>query len=223
MKLSEEEFDELLANNDLAISLIGMSNIGKTYLSQKLNELKFKRFGCDDIIKERLTDKLEKMGYKGIEDVARWLGQPYEKHSLENQKTYLQLEKQALIKIFLYLANGNQENVVIDTTGSLVHTGEDICLQLKEHSLIVYIEAGDDMEEQMFKQYLKEPRPVIWGKVFQPQEQETNQETLKRCYPELLDLRSSLYTRYADVVIPYNSLPKDIEAKEFLELIKRSL
>ena len=223
MKLSEEEFEGLLVNNDLAISLIGMSNIGKTYLSWKLNELKFKRFGCDDMIEEKLTDKLEKMGYKGINDVARWLGQPYEKNSLENQKTYLQLEKQALIKIFLFLANGNQENVVIDTTGSLVHTGEDICLQLKEHSLIVYIEASDDMEEQMFEQYLKEPRPVIWGKVFQPQDQEANQETLKRCYPELLDLRSSLYTRYADIIIPYNSLSKDIKAEEFLELIKRSL
>ncbi len=223
MKLSEEEFEELLGNNDLAISLIGMSNIGKTYLSRKLSELKFKRFGCDDIIEAKLGDKLKKMGYKGTNDVARWLGQPYEKQFTTNQKTYLQLEKQALIKIFLYLTNGNQENVVIDTTGSLVHTGADVCLALKEHSLIVYIEAGEDMREEMFEQYLKEPRPVIWGKVFQPQDQETNQEALKRCYPKLLDLRNSLYTRYADITVPYNSLPKNIGAEEFLELIKKSL
>ena len=220
MKLSEEEFEELFKNNDLAVSLVGMSNIGKTCLSQKLNELGFKRFGCDDMIEADLAPELEKLGY---DNIAHWMGQPYEKQSIEKQKVYLELEKQALMKIFLYLENKKQENVVIDTTGSLIHVGGDICLQLKEHSLIVYVEASDGMKEEMFQQYIKDPKPVVWGKVFQPEDKETNEETLKRCYPELLDLRGSLYSRYADVIIPYNSFPKNIKGEEFLELIRKSL
>ncbi len=36
MKLSKRQFDQLLLENQLVISFVGMSNIGKTYWSKKL-------------------------------------------------------------------------------------------------------------------------------------------------------------------------------------------
>ena len=57
----------------------------------------------------------------------------------------------------------------------------------------------------MFEQYLKEPKPVVFGDVYSQEEGETSIQTLSRCYRKLLDLRSTLYAECADVIIPRRS------------------
>ena len=91
------------------------------------------------------------------------------------------------------------------------------------YSLIVYIRANQNMKEKMFNQYIKKPKPVVFGNIFNPKQNETARQTLKRCYRKLLNLRSVLYSQYADVIIPFGSIRKNMSTNQFLSLIKQSL
>ena len=119
--------------------------------------------------------------------------------------------------------NKKKQNIVIDTTGSFVHTGSDACSQLKKRALAIYIKANDSMKEKMFEQYIKKPKPVVFGDIFATKKGETNKRALKRCYLQLLDLRSALYTQCADVIIPREAISQDMDAKQFISLIRKSL
>ena len=223
MKLSKLQFNKLLQENRLVLSLIGMSNVGKTRCSQKLNGVGFQHFNCDDLIETRLALPLKKLGYTGTEGLSKWMGQPYEKRYPANQKKYLSLEKEVLRNIFLKIKDGKLENKIIDTTGSIVHVKGNMCAKLKKYSLVVYIKATAKIQEEMFARYIKEPKPVVFGKLFRKKERETPMQTLKKCYKKLLNLRSKLYEKYADVVIDCQKIKTDIDAKQLIALIKRSL
>lgn len=223
MKLSRKQFDGLLQKNKLTLSIVGMSNIGKTYWSEKLAELGFKHFSCDGLIEAKLASELKARGYSGIRDVSRWMGQPYNKRFSINQWKYLNFEKEVIESIFKKLKNTKKCNAVIDTTGSVVHLGENICSKMKKNSLVIYIEATNAMREEMFRRYLKDPKPVVFGDIFVPQKGETGMQTLRRCYPKLLLQRSKLYAKYADVVIPYRSTGKNTSTEEFISLIRKRL
>jgi shikimate kinase len=221
MNLSSKQFQELLQKNKLVLSFIGMSNIGKTYWSERLSKFEFRHFNCDDLIEKKLFSELYVLGYSGINDVSLWMGQPYEKRFKENQRKYLNFEKEAMEDIFAELKNTKQ-NVVIDTTGSFVHLNEKTCLELKERSLIVYIKATDSMREKMFERYVEDPKPVVFGDIFNPQEGESGAKALRRCYPILLENRSKLYEKYADVIIPCEFIDMKMDIKDFISLINKN-
>lgn len=223
MKLSKQEFENKLKNQELIITLMGMSNIGKTHWSKKLRKLNFRHKCCDDLIEKTLEPELKALGYKGLADMAKWLGHPFENQFPNNQENYLKHEYEVMENIFKNLANKTSQNITIDTTGSVIYTGEQICNRLKEKSLIVYIEATPQMREEMFKRFLSNPKPIIWANSFNKKENETDLEALERCYPELLNYRSSQYYKHADVIIPYKKINYSHSAKNFLELIKNHL
>lgn len=223
MKLSPPQFEQLLQTDRLILSLVGMSNIGKTYWSKKLRHLGFKHINCDDLIEAKLKPILNELGYTGLEDVSRWMGQPYDKRFATNQQQYLHTERQVMGNIFSKISNDRQQNIVIDTTGSVIHTNKKICEGLRRSSVVIYIKATKSMQEEMFKQYLKEPKPVVFGDIYYPHDNETAMQTLSRCYQELLNFRSTLYATYADVVIPRQDINKNMNAPQFISLIKQSL
>lgn len=225
MKLSQQQFRRLLKEKQLVLSLIGMSNAGKTHWAKKLNAIGFEHISCDDLIEEKLTPVLEKGGYSGILGVARWMGQPQDKNFNARQKKYASIEKQVMENIFADIESSKDtaHNSVIDTTGSIVHLGGEICDKLKRHSLVVYIKDAEGGEEQRFQRYLQDPKPVIWGTLYSKRRDETATESLSRCYRELLAKRHTLYTKYADVIISRELLEGATDARQFISLIKESL
>ena len=223
MKLSKQKFNDLLQKNKLAISFIGMSNMGKTYWSKQFATIHFTHKNCDDMIETKLAPELIAHGYSGIADVSRWMGQPYEKRSFANQQKYLVFEKEVMKQMLTELKNDAKQNTVIDTTGSVIHTGARICATLKKRTLMIYIKATDDMKEVMFKKYIAEPKPVIFGNVFNQKKGESNTEALKRCYKKLLTVRSALYKKYADVVIPREAISEKTSLKQFITLVEKML
>ena len=94
MKLSLKQFEKLLQENKLVLSFVGMSNIGKTYWSEKLTELDFKHLDCDNLIKNKLVLELKTHWRAGLSDVSHWMGQPYVKRFSTNQRKYLKLERE---------------------------------------------------------------------------------------------------------------------------------
>ena len=223
MKLSLKQFEKLLQENKLVLSFVGMSNIGKTYWSEKLTELDFKHLDCDNLIKNKLVLELKTHWRAGLSDVSHWMGQPYDKRFSTNQRKYLKLEREIMKNIFSNLGNINKKNIVIGVTGSVVHLGDSICSELKKKALVVYIKEHDSMHVGMFEYYMKNPKPVVFGNIFKPKKEETREATLERCYKKLLNQRSKLYTKYADVIIPRDSIDKNMSIKKFISLIKKNL
>lgn len=210
----------------MIITLIGMSNIGKTYWSKKIEKIGFRRIGCDDLIREALKYKLEDSGYSGPHNLARWLGQPYEKDYTKKSQEYLDIEKQ-VVKEFVFSIENNfitEENVVFDTTGSVIYIDKEVLSSLKMSTTIVLLDTPSLIEKQMYQNYFGIPKPVIWGDLFEIVSGQTRKETLEECFPRLLKYRNKIYRNYADICLDYFLLRKpDFNAEKFIRLCQDAI
>ena len=206
----------------MRISLIGMSGSGKSLWSLKLSELGFKRFCCDDLITKKLLSQLMRPDQTYME-LGEWMGFPYEPQYKERESTYLACEIQVVTEIIEYLEsreNDPGENVVVDTTGSAIYTGEEILTRLRRSTTIVMLSTPPEVQDLMLKAYIANQRPVLWRDLFSKEPNETNEEALVRCYPKLLLTREHLYERYADVTIDYYTRNQDgFGVSDFLDRI----
>lgn len=173
----------------MLLSLIGMSNVGKTHWSKQLEQIGFTRFGCDDEIERML----------GIKNLSEWMGFPDSETYRDREKKYLETEETVLKSILDRLPDGD---IVIDTTGSIIYLTSDLLERLKSQTKIVYLQANQNTTEKMIEKFFSHPKPVIWGEHFQPRIEESSEETLRRCYPKLLEWRQDRYAQIADLIIP---------------------
>ncbi len=222
MKIKPHQLQKKYLDDSLVLSVTGMSNVGKSFWSKRLRELGFTFFSCDDWIEANLAEELVKIGYGGIEDMARWLGQPYDKQYQQTQQAYLEWEEQSLYHVFAHIAE-NGGNWVIDTTGSMVHLPVISQEKLKANSVVVCLDAGEDMVDQMYEKFLSYPKPVVWADLFEHVKGEKYRDSLRRSYPKLLRYRSQKYREIADVLIPRDRIPFDSSVEEFFELLKENL
>lgn len=189
------------------ITLIGMSNLGKTHWAKRLEtEAGYRRVDCDAQVEELLAPHLKSQGYSGVQDVAKWMGQPFDSRYPATSREFVHCERQAMLEIVGLLGQSHRDckqPMVIDTCGSVIYSGDDIKLALQDLTRVVYLEASEHHRSQLFERYMAEPKPVIWGSVFDQQEGETSRHALARCYPLLLSSRAVLYENWAEIRIPY--------------------
>ncbi len=221
MLISKSEFDSLLKNNKLHLSLVGMSNVGKTRRAKSLiadTLLNFTWLNGDDLVEAKLKPWLEGKGFHGINGVAEWMGQPYEGRYHETQRLFIKFEEESMNEIN-YDSYGN---LVVDTTGSVIYLSKPAVDRLKQNTLIVYLEADENVKKVLFERYISNPKPVVWGDSFKKLSGESDMGALKRCYPSLLEFRASRYKAVADVIIPHSIL-RDSTGQKFLDEIKKRL
>jgi shikimate kinase len=188
----------------MRICLIGMSNIGKSFLSKRLKlERGFEVIDCDHEIELLLPEELQKEGLSGIDGVAKWMGQPYSPQYPRTSQRFSELERDVMLRSFNYLKTENPQSIVIDTSGSVIYTGQDVLAEMKKLTRIVYLESSVQHEKFLFDRYIKEPKPVIWDNCFNKQTGESDFEALSRCYPNLLQSRAEKFAAIADVTISY--------------------
>lgn len=187
----------------MKITLIGMSNSGKTYWSKRLEKSGFKRFGCDDMIGKELVKEIARYNNPQTHDVAKWMGQPFEEKYKENSRKYLELETLALKKIIGSIRKSNGVKIVVDTTGSIIYTDKMILETLKRLTKIIYLDTPNTEVEKMSRLYFENPKPVIWGNSYKKKLNEDGTSTLKRCYPGLLEYRIKKYRENAHLVLNY--------------------
>lgn len=205
----------------MIISFIGMSGMGKSYWSKQLVEQGFQRISIDNLIEVQLKRELERHGLSRINGVAKWMGQPYEPHFKEREQTYLEFERQAMQATFDQINRHPNQDYVIDTTGSVIYLGDQVCNQLKQSSLVVNFVTPQSVMDKMYQQYITNPKPVIWGNSYQPQANQTPQQALETCYPLLLQYRLQLYQKYADLALSYHILKDpNFTVHELLHIIK---
>ena len=198
-----------------------MSGAGKSYWAQKLAAAGFHVISIDDRIEEKLAPELTAGGYRGIGGVAAWMGWPDQPTYREREQQYLASEiesmREALDEIEMASAG---EGIVLDTTGSVIYTGEELCRRLRSLTVVVYLAASPGEEETLIARYLSDPKPVLWGDQFVQQPGESTRDAIARCYPHLIAHRKALYERYAHRIVPMESLRELAgDARGFLELL----
>jgi len=190
------------SNQPLRLSLIGMSGSGKSHWVKNLNALGCPTVCCDDLIEARLAPILKAGGYEGINGVAAWMGWPDSPTYLERESEYLREEIATLDEQLTSLEKDPHRELVIDTTGSVICTGNHILHRLRKLTTVVYLAASDQEAGLLIERYLRDPKPVLWQGVFQPRPGETPQDTVVRCYPLLIAARRRSYEALAHVTLP---------------------
>ena len=198
-----------------------MSGAGKSHWAQKLAAAGFRVIGIDDRIEKKLTPELAAGGYRGIGGVAAWMGWPDDPAYREREKKYLECEVKAMGESMDEIQASGEEGIILDTTGSVVYTGEEICRRMQSLTTVVYLEASPAEEELLIARYLSDPKPVLWGDQFVQRPGESAQEAIARCYPQLIAQRKKLYERYAHRVVSMERLKNlHLDARGFLELLE---
>lgn len=206
MKLSPTEFDARFESGELRLSFIGMSNIGKSYTAMRLRKSHgFALVEIDEAIQHALD-------LKSMQESADWMGFP-------DEDTYSAREAEYLARESLFTASafdGADSNMILDTTGSVIYTSPDCQNALREQSVIVHIQAAPENLERLEKLFSLAPKPLIWTGHYHPRDGESTNQSLKRCYPELLKARLEAYNDLADINIPASLLFKDTTTPDTL-------
>jgi hypothetical protein len=209
----------------MQLTLIGMSGVGKSHWSKKMEALGYRRYCCDELIAERLGTELGKKG-KATVNLAKWMGQPYSKGYQETEALYLELESAVIEQICDELEHGIQKDkpVVVDTTGSLVYLEKVLIKRLRKLTRTVLLNLPDDKHEEHFENYLKDPKPVIWNGKYLPSIGEIPQMALRRCYRKLLYFRNKDYALMSDFKLDYTfHQSSGTTVEDLLELVDSSL
>ena len=190
----------------LRLALIGMSGAGKTFWTKRLAAAGHQGISCDDLIEERLGERLAHGGHAGINGVAAWMGWPDSPTYPEREAEYLAAEIATLDEVLTELERNPAKECVLDTTGSVIYAGNNLLLRLRRQMKIVYLAATPREQQLLIERYLMDPKPVLWRGAFQPRSGETPRDTVVRCYPSLMEGRRRSYEALAHCTLPVTEL-----------------
>src|SRR5580704_17275462 len=116
-----------------------MSGAGKSYWAQKLAGAGFRVLSVDDRIEEKLAPELAAGGYSGIGGVAAWMGWPDQSTYRDRERKYVAREIESMGEALDEIESALEEGILLDRTGSVVYTGDEICQRLKALTTVVYL------------------------------------------------------------------------------------
>jgi hypothetical protein len=180
MPITKKDFNDI---DHKVITLMGMSGVGKTYLSNALEGDGWLHYSCDlDIGTKYLNEEIEQtLGEKNcvsMDDLSQLskyvgrLGAP-EQDGLNfdefkrRQQKYLVAECQSLRALKGVIDQAQDQkftHVINDSTGSLCEIDDDVLLDsIDENSLIVYIKANEEQEQKVLKRAQEYPKPLFFS------------------------------------------------------------
>jgi len=191
----------------MKFSFIGMSGVGKSYWAKQLAQAGYQHHDCDAMIAQRLGEIIRvQQGEDAVHAVGRWMGMPWSDGYAQREARYLALESDVTQQAIARIKRHPDQPAVIDTTGSVIYTGDALLQQLKQTTRVVYFDVPDAVRQNMVELYLAQPKPVLWQGGFRHHGDEDNSQTLVRCYANLLADRAARYRALADVVLDYHTL-----------------
>jgi shikimate kinase len=201
-----------------------MSGVGKTFWAKQLAQAGYRSICCDDRIEQRLRSRLETGGYAGIHGVASWMGWPDRLTYREREAEYLAAEIATLDEVLTELERNPSSELVLDTTGSVIYTGNNLLRRLRRHMNIVYLAASAQEQQLLIERYLKDPKPVLWRGAFQERKGEAPRETVARCYPMLIAARRQSYEALAHCTVAVSELrDASSDSAAFLSIVSARL
>jgi hypothetical protein len=212
---------ETSAARPLRIAFIGMSGTGKTFWTTKLAVAGYPAVSCDDVIEAKLGTKLAAGGFAGIHGVAAWMGWPDSPTYSERESFYLAEEIHTLDEALTELERNRAKSLVLDTTGSVIYTGNHLLMRLRRDMTVVYLAASKQEEQLLIERYLGDPKPVLWRGAFLPKAGESPKQTVARCYRLLMSTRQQSYEALAHCTIPVAALGDSaLTAESLLKMIQ---
>jgi len=210
------------------LALIGMSGAGKTFWTKRLAAAGWPAISCDDRIEQRLAPQLAAGVYAGINGVAAWMGWPDSATYAERESEYLAEEIGVLDEVLTELEKYPEKPLVLDTTGSVIHTGNNLLMRLRRQMTVVYLAASAEEQQLLIQRYLTDPKPVLWRGAFQAKGEELPHETVGRCYPALIAARRRSYEALAHCTLQVAELRETageaaIDAASFLKKIQNKM
>lgn len=199
------------------IILIGMSGTGKTHWAKFLaKHLGRPHVEFDELIGQspQLATLLQDYpGKDAAEKMGKFFGMPWTDGFTEREQQFLAIER-------TIMAADYPPGSILDLTGSAIYHPTEMA-RLKETGLVIYLETSEDARKAMFDTFMKHPKPVCWRGTFSKKRNESDSESLKRCYPSLLESRAKMYASYADVTIPYEQHKNFKSATDFTRTVVR--
>jgi hypothetical protein len=201
-----------------------MSGAGKSFWTKKLAAEGWTAISCDDRIEEKLATRLAAGGHSGINGVAAWMGWPDNAKYAEREAQYLEEEIHTLGEVLTGLERQSEKSLVLDTTGSVIYTGNNLLLRLRRRMTVVYLAASAEEQQLLIERYLGDPKPVLWRGAFQPKPGESPKETVARCYPTLMSARRQSYEALAHCALQVAELrDPSFDSAAFLSKIHSQL
>jgi shikimate kinase len=133
------------------------------------------------------------------------MGQPFDPQYPETSRAFIDHEKTVMQEVLRRLRfSPRDKRLVIDATGSVIYTGDDIITPLRSLTRVVFLEASRAHVNEMLARYVSDPKPLVWGdNAFAARAGEEPEEALKRCYPDLLESRARRYAQMAHMTVPF--------------------
>ena len=273
MRLTAEQF---LAWPRRAVTLLGMSGVGKTTLAYKLPQSTWFHYSGDyrigtKYLEEPILDNIKRqaMQVDFLRDLLRsdsiYIASNITVHNLNPISTFLgkvgardrgglpldefkrrqrlhgQAEIAAMKDVADFIVKAKEiygyNHFLNDAGGSLCELDDpDMLRVLADHTLVLYLRAGDDMEKELIRRAAANPKPLYYREDFLDRElaaylEETGQRTaddidpdkfVRWIFPRLVQHRRPRYAALADR-LGYAVEARDIEGlrdeQDFLQLV----
>ena len=207
------------------LAFIGMSGAGKTFWARRLAAVGHHVVSCDDLIGQQLAEHLPDGRHEHINDIAAWMGWPDSATYAEREAQYLAEEISVLDAVLTSIERAPRESLILDTTGSVIYTGNHLLMRMRRDLTVVYFAASAQEQQLLIERYLSEPKPVLWRGAFHPKAGESARDTVARCYPALMAARRQSYEALAHVTLPVADLRSAISDVDLFlaEIHRRSV
>lgn len=180
MPITKSDFNKI---DHKVITLMGMSGVGKTYLSLMLSKQGWFHYSCDleigtKYLGQEIEETLDEPNRVKAEDLSQLSnyvsrlgakqhgGLPYDEFKRRQQK-YLAAECQSLRELQNVVKQAHAkgfQHVINDSTGSLCEIDDEVLLDsIDENSLIVYIKANAEQEQKVLKRAQEYPKPLFYS------------------------------------------------------------
>jgi len=272
--------DEFLTWPQKAITLLGMSGVGKTHLANNLPKTSWFHYSGDyrigtKYLAEPILDNIKRqaMQVDFLRDLLRsdsiYIANNISVHNLEpvstflgkigradmgglslkdfkrRQRLHLQAEAAAMKDVGEFIEKAHRiygyDHFLNDAGGSICELPEGEALEvLRNKTLILYLRADAEMEEELIRRAVSDPKPLYYRESFldaklekylQKEKLQSAEEVepdpfVRWIFPELLNHRRPLYQALADQH-GYTVDARDIERvkneTDFLELIAEAI
>jgi GTPase SAR1 family protein len=257
MPITKSDFNAI---DKKVITLMGMSGVGKTYLSILMSKNGWHHYSCDfEIGTKYLGQEIEEtlgepnsVTADDLSQLSRYVsrlgnpeegGLPYDEFKRRQQK-YLEAECRSLNELKNIVKQAHAEgiqNVINDSTGSLCEIDDEVLLDnIDENSLIVYIKANAEQEQEVLKRAQEYPKPLFysperfdfWVAEFLKEKELSSSDEIDRdefsrwVFPRLFENRLPKYQAIADkygVTIPSEEFLDVKNEQDFLDVIVKHL
>ncbi|MCD8562883.1 MAG: ATPase [Alphaproteobacteria bacterium] len=242
MQLTRSQFLNLPRK---AVTLMGMSGVGKSTLTDRLVSRGWSYYGCDEQIGARYLAEAASQTTEGLASFLGKLGDPAKgglplPEFRRRQQLYGKAEVASLLAAKQAL-HSTSRDFVLDSTGSLCEVEDEALLaDLGGQTLFVYIKASEDEEAEILRRAEEFPKPLYFPPAFLEEqivryveekdlfnlEQADPLDFSRWVFPHLFRARLPKYERLArlyGVAIPSAALRDVSDDNVFLEVIADAL